>query len=321
MNTKRIITISAISYIFSLILAYLGISLFIKNKDNMLRSEIEDAITEIFGGRSQCFVDVEHHSRQVVYKEIDIPQRISSASDTISYPPYDISPSEKWQAAFGDLYCLYQIANINHGFPKDGWNLVRICNRNIEASRFSVEIIFPYAVGFKRQDYEYFYNFAPTVEVAVDEAYDFFTTSPKSIFLSDDPHTQYYDGVFVRGSYQKIMDKIYDAENEYYWIKKDENPAYYSNGTRLFGLVPNWSPDGPMAYTYMHNGYYRVFVGVTQPSTWSIYRKPWQPELLEKRRLLLWWSIGLALLTIGVIVLLVLKSRRDSSKYPSSRMF
>lgn len=66
-----------------------------------------------------------------------------------------------------------------------------------------------------------------------------------------------------------------------------------------------------MEYTYMHNGYYRVFVGQTQPITYSVYRRSWHPEKTEKKKLLLWFGIGLTLLMLGAIIPLSVLYKRD----------
>lgn len=339
-NKKTLIIIIIALYGIALIATYFGIGTYIKNKDNRLRREIFNSITDMFGGDRLNLVDVDYHGKNVVYKQMDIPERPSkkhySSGDVIPRARVfdiegnsisDIDIDANWKDYYGDLFKLYRISNDEsgawHGYHEDGWNLVKISNINfneydwewtgkVKGTKISIEWIFPYAVGLKRQERSYYYDFIPSVETAVEEALEFFVSNPKSSFLSDNSTDQFYNGKFERGCYNRIRNAMSEASNDYYWIKKDDHAGYWHFGKPLFGDYTDYNEQtSPMEYTYMHNGYYRVFVGQTQPITYSVYRQPWHPEKSEKKRLLLWFGVGLTLLMLGAIIPLSVVYKRD----------
>ena len=62
----------------------------------------------------------------------------------------------------------------------------------------------------------------------------------------------------------------------------------------------------------MHNGYYRVFVGITQPQTWSVYRHSWHPEIKERNKLLLLWGLGITILMLAIVIpLSVINAKKE----------
>ena len=342
-NKKTLIIIIIALYGIALIATYFGIGTYINNKDTRLRVEIFNRISEMFGGNEMNLVDVDYHDKSIVYKQMDIPERpskiLSSEEMTAkkkfqnhldsisgrSHKKFDIDAG--WRDRYGDLFKLYRIPNEESeawlGYHEDGWNLVRIGNTDynhfdegwsgkVSGACISIECIFPYAVGLKRQERSYYYDFIPSVETAVEEAYEFFTLNSKSPFLSDNPTDQFYNGRFERGCYNRIKNAMGEANNEYYWIIKDDEPNSNIPGTPLFGYETNYTWDNsPVELTYMHNGFYRVFVGRTQPITYSVYHRPWHPEISEKNQLLLWFGIGLTLLMLGAIIPLSVLYKRD----------
>ncbi len=221
---------------------------------------------------------------------------------------------------------LYRISNDEsgawHGYHEDGWNLVRIsnigCSQEAEwlgkvgGPQIAIEWIFPYAVGLRRQDRSFLYDYMPSVETAIEEAYEFFTTNPKSMFLSDNSTDQFYNGLFEKGCYNRIREAMENANNEYYHIMKDEHADFWHMGKPLFNDYTNYNErTSPMECTYMYNGYYRVFIGRTQPVTYSIYRWAWHPEISEKKNLLLWFGIGITVLMLGAIIPLIIIKKRN----------
>lgn len=342
-NKKKGIIIVIAAYIALLVAAYFIINAHIKTKDEKLRQDIFSSISDIFGGDGLNLVDVDYHGKNVVYKQMDIPERPSkrlsaekiadkkknqNQLDSImgkSHKRFDIDAH--WKDYYGDLFKLYRISNDEsgawHGYHEDGWSLVRIDNTSYNhfnqewngkvcGPQISIEWIFPYAVGLKRQERSYYYDFIPSVETAVEEAFEFFVSNPKSMFLSDNSTDQFYNGKLERGCYSRIRNAMSEVDNEYYCISRDDEPSYNIPGTPLFGYETNHTWDNsPLELTYMHNGYYRVFVGQTQPITYSVYRRSWHPEKSEKKKLLLCFGIGITLLMLGAIIPLAVLYKRE----------
>jgi hypothetical protein len=153
-------------------------------------------------------------------------------------------------------------------------------------------------VGYKRRDISYL----PSVERTVEEAFEFFTSNPKSQFYKD----------FEEDSYDKIWRKIIDAQSEYYYMHQDEHRRISHGGARPL-LEDRTDFDyysSPFQYGYMHNGYYRVFTALTQPQTYTIKKYGWGPDILEKKQLWLYWGIGITILFLLIFIPLSIVNRK-----------
>lgn len=318
---KKIICISiGIVWFISIPIIHIYIDKYIEAKDNRLRIELETAISSIFYEREE-YTDVLYSGKKVSYNKINIPSKPIHIkhhfdNDTLEniFEDIYVKELEHWEDYYGDLYKVYRIKNepeewINPWNEEDGWTLVMI-SRN--QNGIKQQLLFPYGVGYKKQQY-YFYNDAPSVANAVNKTFDFLTTNPKSHIYE----------VFEKGSYHRILKEIYNAENEYYTIREDSIPVSWQSG--LYGLweKPIKYKDGrrlsAMAYTYMHNGYYRVFIGLSQPRTWSIVSKELAIEADRAELSKIWYistSILFLICLIPLIIALIKESQRKSeSKY------
>lgn len=254
MKRSTIISLAIVTYIIAMIVMFFGVQEYVKNKDNRLRNEMHDKISEIFAHQDQ-FVDIAYSGYKVGSEKVSIPSKpvdlgLQSEDSKKLFGDFHRQSMDEWKNKYGDLYKLYRVYYKRSDWSgpynyEDGWNLV-IIKHDYEG--VYVNWLFPYAVGYKKQDYQWEYSYLPSIETAVEEAFDFFTSNPKS---------QYYND-FEKGSYQKVWSKIYDAENEYYYMLKDENRRFWHSGVQgLFeesiGFDDNSSP---FQNGYMHNGYY-----------------------------------------------------------------
>lgn len=196
-------------------------------------------------------------------------------------------------AYYGDLYKMYQLRWNDNIRKEDGWCL-SVCKQEIDG--VSMSYIFPYAVGYKKQEWSDFYSYAPSVQAAVNEAFDFFTNNNKS---------QYY-GIYEKNSVDDLWSKLNAASNEYYFLAKDETPRMWggSSSTRIDPEIKdkNGREVCPYKNGSMYNGYYRVFIGRTQPTTYSIKKYDWEPDEKDRKDLWLYWSIGLTVLLLLVVI-------------------
>lgn len=271
MKRITIIRLAIVIYIVAMIAMFLGVQKYIENKDNRLHNEIHDKISEIFAHQDQ-FVDIAYSGYKVGSEKVSIPPKpvdlgLQTEESKKLIGDIHIQSMDGWKENYGDLYKLYRVFYKRSDWSspydyEDGWNLVIIKHyyEGVYVSRF-----FPYAVGYKKQDYQWEYSYLPSIKTAVEEAFEFFTSNPKS---------QYYND-FEKGSYTKVWSKIYDAENEYYYILKDEKRRVWHSGVKALFEAPIGFGDysSPFQYGYMHNGYYRVFTALTQPQTYTITKK------------------------------------------------
>ena len=324
MNHKRIILIIIATYVVAMVAAYFGIDCFIKSKENRLRKEITDKVDGMFGDyphgkfRGTTLVDVLYHGKNVDYERISIPDYVTqsfgwvhvmknyNSNNLFAAPRF---PSEEeWNAKYGKIRNLYRMKG-DH--KKDGWRMIRINNHwesdrsgdRVHGPQIEVEIIFPYAVGFVKQPYsENDYSFL--VEYAIEDAFQFYSTNFQSPFLQEEYSDQYSNGRFERGCSQKIEEAIREADNEYFHLKQDKtNERWTSRTTPLFADFNDWDErTSPYEYDCIGNGNYQVFIGMSQPTTWSIYYWPEHPERIERKKLMLLWGIGLTILMLGAVI-------------------
>lgn len=308
---KWMLLTTIILWIISIPLIILGVDKYIEDKDNRLRNDFNKAIQNIFNGRE--YIDVVYSGRKVSYEKKAIPDKptkrnIPQDEESIRLlGDLDKRALNRWKEDYGDLTRMYRIKNDRNEWDvpyeeEDGWELIKMSSSyDSDGNSLLVQQwIFPYAVGYKKQDYYFGYDYVPSVRSAVDETFEFFTEDPKSNMIDN----------YEKGACDRIFSEIYDCDNEYYTILRDSIPKFWQSGETLWGAPQRYANNefggrivSPMAYTYMHNGYYRVFVGLTQPTTWSIKRWDWAVDS-DRSKLLKWWLISVSGLFAIIILLL-----------------
>lgn len=315
MKRKNLIIILWILWIVSMIGMFFGVYYYINNKRIRLRSEIRENVESIFEGQSSGgmfvsnddgFFDVAYSGSPVRhYKKVAIPSKPSKGGLAAIDPSIDEKIVDDWKQSYSDLSSLYEL-NWGDKYPNqedDGWSIIRIYCGGLDEDFIQTNTIFPYKVGLKKSEWGNSY----TVEQAVNEAFEFYTTSPKSS----------YSERFSKGSNNRLWSKINDSSNEYFWIVENKNPNSWKAG------IPIYHPKGksydevqrtmPYENGWMHNGYYRVFIAATQERHYMIEEKDWAVN--ENRdHLLLWWGISLTVLFMSLLIPLTIKERKVNKK-------
>ena len=284
MKRSTIITIAVSVWIAALVGMILGVDAFVKAKDRRLFKEARDNISALFDDNK--YIDVNYSGRKVSYEKAKIPSKANVK---------DISFD--WNNYFGDIVSFYKIdvqtgTWSEHLESDNGWELVKLeYYYNGYTCGIAEDYYFPYAVGYKKLDYSWERQYVPSVNKAVSEAFEFFTKDPESNFKADK--------IFEIGSRNKIMRKARNCENEYYCLKKDSYAAFQHGGSGLFG---DFDTKSGVPYTYMYNGYYKVFVGLSHPNTYTITKRDSKPDEKEKTKLMLIWSIILTVIMLGIVI-------------------
>ena len=295
MKRKNIIIILWILWIVFVIGMVFGVYYYINNKRIRLRSEIRENVESIFEGQSNgdMFVSNDDGFFDVAY----------SGSPVRHYKKVAI-PSD-WKQSYGDLASLYEL-NWGDKYPNqedDGWSIIRIHCGGLDEDFIRTNTIFPYKVGLKKTEWGNYY----TVEQAVNEAFEFYTTNPKSS----------YSERFSKGSNNRLWSKIHNSSNEFFWIVENKNPNSWKAG------IPIYHPEGksydevqrtmPYEDGWMDNGYYQVFIAATQERHYMIEEKDW--AINENRNhLLTWWGIGLTVLFMSLLIPLTIKESKVNKK-------
>ncbi|MBR6286216.1 MAG: hypothetical protein IKR18_04400 [Bacteroidaceae bacterium] len=299
MKRNTIITFTIIAYFIALIAMFFCVNQYIDTKDQRLRGDIEAKIDKVFENKRE-YVYVAYSGQKVGYERMRIPSKPSKEHKSLQ---------DTWNENYGDLTKLYRIHYRSSDWKglnqfEDGWNLITL-ERDLEG--VSKTWIFPYAVGYKKQEDPWLYDYAPDVSEAVHEAFEFYTKNEKSSF---------YDS-FDKGSIDDVELRLICSSNEYYYLSKDKYPRATRMGLSLpcepFKTMPNYYQNG-----YMHNGYYKVFIACTQPQTYTIKKREGNPDDKDREDLWLYWSIGLTALMLTIVIPLAFIQRKHEKEKEES---
>lgn len=303
-------------WVCSLIIAAVCVEYYIDNKCTRLKKKIRRDLSCVFEGQGAGsswdyiytgFFDEAFSGSPVRnYKEIAIPSK-----------PSDIDSLENRESQYESICTLYEL-NWGDNYPNEeneGWNIkrLRLSYRDEDCSSFDDNIIqantiFPYQVGFElylSNEGKLTYN----VDNSVSDAFDFYTTNPKS-FSADR---------FQKKSISRLWSKIGGCENDYYWIV--ENTDYNETG---YLKEPIYQPEGmsyeeakrvePYRMGWMETyPIFRVYIAAMQGEHYMIAEKEW--EVNEDRNdLLVWWSCGLTILFFSLIVPLMIVEKKSKKR-------
>lgn len=313
MKRTTIIGIAFATYVVVMIGMFFGVEKYIESKDSRLCREMHDKIDGLFQGREQ-YVDVAYSGYKVGYEKVPIPTLPEPSNDLRLNFRLDrrISKriSNEYEDNYGKLTKMYRTHYLRTDWDsnfdyEDGWNLVVLEHDNEGVYK---SWIFPYAVGYFKQDYYFGDSYLSSVASAVNDAFEFFTTNDQS---------SYY-GSFEKGCFDRVWSQIYDAQNEYYYMSEDKTPRFFMGGSPLFEKYPTVGEYHCYQNGYMYNDIYKVFIASTQPQTYTIKKWPWGPDKRDKKKLWIYWAIGLTvLLLIVVIPLWIIEAKHNKMKKES----
>ena len=311
MKRGTIIGIAFTTYVIAMIGMFLGVDKYIQEKDDRLSREIHTKINSIFT-RQEQYVDIAYSGYPVEFEKVEIPIKpIFDNDDDPQFrsldPNFEKRMLKEWNQNYGDLSRLFRIHYKRSDWDgpldyEDGWNLVIL---ESTTSGVSKRCIFPYAVGYIKQEYYWGESYMPSIKNAVYDAFKFFTTNNQSYFYN----------TFEKGCFDNIWKELYSANNDYYYLEEDEYPRSWIGGDYLFEKPFGDVESSPRQNGYMHNGLYRVFIASTQPRTYSIQKYSWNPDEVEKKELWKYWSIGLTVLLLLIVIpLWIIDSKHQKIK-------
>lgn len=115
----------------------------------------------------------------------------------------------RWEENYGDIESLYKLKPMDkNDFQWAGWLFNVIEYRGDEVQEYQ---IYPYMVGYKFQKDALFYDYRPSVQSAIETAFNFYTKDPKSFYIN-----YFNDNISIRN----VIDSV---ENEYYFLFSYDN--------------------------------------------------------------------------------------------------
>lgn len=316
MSKKGLIILLVGLYIASLVSCYFYARHYVLKKDARLYSEAINSLESYFRGRDRIVV-VEYSGEKV--KSESVPLRIFQDDVQNSFGPIideaDFSKKEYlWNEAYGDVYNMYEIVpRYQRDYTYTGFLFRVFVNCYDHVAEYT---LYPKYVGFIKQSSSWEYQWMPSVQEDIDDAYLFFTTNEKSNYYGD----------FWRDKISKY-DIAQAIENEYYELwsyQSHSDKADFSiqeasrsrNGDDFMGRVRrgyfnpyDFDDLNRLGYhTWFNNRYCRVYLQANPTDALTIrYRVSpvggKHPMLWDMERICL---RGLIILTVlfGVIITL-----------------
>ncbi len=297
MKQKDKIRIALLIYIISMIVMVSGVMFYIDLKQHRLSNEISTKFDNLFDGGKKI-VDIAYSNIRVEYSDMAIPnmqKTIKKALDAHKFYPDSYKDEltkiirDSYSDELDDLKRMYQLKyepTMESPYRANGWSLFVIEKKGRDYAWCSY--MFPYAVGYKKQ----YYDYTPSVSDAVSEAFKFYTTNNESGIAS-----------CVRNDfYENFADIKGEIKNEYYYLKTDIGEPILSHMFKpLFFDYPDQETSYCYRNGYMYNGYFKVFVGMTPPAILSIEYIPGSKENNTIKLIVLY---GLAITLLLLIYIL-----------------
>lgn len=313
MKYSTIIVISLATYVLLLGGAYFGAKKYVDNKDSRLRREAYDNFDRAFSNQNK-YVSIGFSGKKVAYEKTSIPKYDASSLWSTN------RDKEKWTEDYGDLYKMYKLIpkyTSQYSWDSDnqwsGW-LLKIIEK-ISYDAFQVYQLYPYEVGYIKQSDSWMYNYMPSVQDAVNEAFDFHTTNEKSSYSKYLSDKSYFDIIrSVENEYYEMYSYDWDVE------VLGEHKADSLLRTRgYFTFYKNDLNTDKGHSGYMYNGFYKVFNHKASLYYYQIAYKSWSdPKKRDLTSCLIWLFSIITFLLLCVIIPVIIKSNKQKKEQSES---
>lgn len=333
MKRNSIIWIIVAAWLLGLVGVFFLSKVAVDKKEKKLWMQAHDALSDYFDSQS-TYMDVVYSGRNVAYEQISIPKK----PQKIDNPQQDWQRSlndsygrnlERWKSEYGDIWKLYKLKpkyksenSWNSDNEWTGWMFHGL--ECINAWNGVVEFIeYPYQVGLKKQDDNFFYSFMPTIQEAINSAFEFETEDPKSSNR----------GKFIGGNKSSIWNLKDMVDNEYFflWSYDDDCNRWGKESTDSMLWATDWSKyhvnsaeslpithafvDALFAktdYPGVYNGYYQVYNRMQRTAIWELkYDWRFDNKSRDLKKYRIWWAAIITLLMLGsVIPLAIIENKK-----------
>ena len=303
---KKLTLIVFAAYLIALVLVFFGSKMYVNKKADRLHSEAIENLDKFFSKQVK-FINIAFSGEKVAYEQISIPKFI---------PKYSFQKNTdkvEWEENYGDIFKLCKLKpkyTSDYSWDSDykwsGWKF-NIIEKN-GYDEFCEYQVFPYQVGFIKQDEPWMYNYIPSVQDAIDNAYKFHSENPKSSYVN----------FISKNANVSSFDVKRAVENEYYFLFSYDELARLRNKEYADSVIynTNWKNYGLGYFTYrradrqytgdygsMYNGYYRVYNKIVPLMYWQVlYNFYGDYKTKDRNKILIWGLIILTILFMSYII-------------------
>ncbi len=322
MKRTSIIWIIVAAWLLGLVAVFFFTKMAVDKKEKKLWMQAHDALSDYFDSQS-TYMDVVYSGKNVAYEQISIPER----PQKIDNPQQDWQRSlndsygrnlEQWKSEYGNIWKLYKLKpkyksenSWNSDNEWTGWMFHGL--ECINAWNGVIEFIeYPYQVGLKKQDDNFFYSFMPTIQEALNSAYEFeteesadrdkFTRDNKSSIwnLKDAVDNEYfflwsYDDNCNRWGKESTDSMLWATDWSKYHVNSAESlPITHAFVDNLFAKTD---------YPGVYNGYYQVYNRMQRTAIWELkYDWRFDNKSRDLNKYRIWWAAIITLLMLGSVI-------------------
>lgn len=333
MKRNSIIWIIVATWLVGLVGVFFFTKKAVDKKEKKLWMQAHETLSDYFASQSS-YMDVVYSGKSVAYEQIPIPEK----PQKIDNPQFDwqrtVNDSygrnlEQWKSEYGDIWKLYKLKpkyksenSWNSDNEWTGWMFHGLdC---INAWNGVIEFVeYPYQVGLKKQDDNFFYSLMPTIQEALNSAYEFETQDSKSSnrdkFTGDN-----------KSNIWNLKDMV---DNEYFflWSYDDECNRWGKESTDSMLRATDWSkyhinsaysmPCDASArslvfaksdYPGVYNGYYQVYNRLERIAVWHLtYNWCLDNKTRDLKKYRIWWAaIITIIMLVSVIPLVIIDNKK-----------
>lgn len=292
---------------------------YVREKDARLYNEAISSLKSYFRGRDRIVV-VEYSGEKVQSEQVPL-RKLSDDVKKQFGPLVDESAqlSKKeylWKEAYDDIYKRYEIVpRYQRDYTYTGFLFRVFENRYDYVAEYT---LYPKYVGFKKQSSSWEYQWMPSVQENVNDAYSFFTTNEKSNYYGDfwkEKISKYEIARAVENEYYELWGYQLHSDMVDFTIQEvarlgDGDDFMGRSHQRGYYNLYDFDTMNELGYhTWFSNGYCRVYLEANPIDALTIrYRFATilgkHPMLRDMERICLW---GLIILTVlfGAIITLV----------------
>lgn len=330
MKKQTTLWIVICAYAICIIGGYFITKMIIDKKDLRLRRAAYNSLEDFFSSQNR-FINIGYSGKTVSYEQILIPpkpQLVRNPKTFLDSLEYSMNDSygrrlAEWNDEYGDLRKLYKLKpkyvseqSWNSDNQWSGWLFYGFETANkMNITEFQ---IYPYEVGQKKQSDEWGYYFMPSIQEAVDDAFEFHTTNSKSSYIND----------IVRNGEIAISTLRNKVDNDYYELWSYDNMCKWQGKEYVDSIIrwTDWSKypvphhllpceysyvDGLLVRDYycggMYNGYYSVRNKYVTLGYWDIkYNWYWNPKAEDLKKMRIWYFGVLSTLFMACLIILLI---------------
>ena len=319
MKRRTLLKVTVVSYIILVVLLYFASNLYVQKKDIREFGIAKEKLDSFFS-KQEKFINATNYNINVAYEQTSIPKYtpaniVSDDKSELASVIENINnvTKEQYDKRWGDVYKVYNLvprvikSKYNITVQDDKWPgwCLKIIERDSPLS-FCEYMVYPFQVAYKKQKNNRNYNNLPTIQEAIDGAFEFYTkndnSSYKKYLVQDNLkglNVAYKMDLMDYKRYYILYS--YDQETERFKRLADSLISVIDTRKSLrkyiqYSMINNMDKSDDSDFGWMSNDIYMVNNQYQIVGYWDLVYNFWRDPMKKDRNHIFIW--GLCILTI-----------------------